>query len=45
VQLAVLVKMDLLASMVKMEEMELMERQVLLAFKDLLVWLVWLVHR
>jgi hypothetical protein len=37
--------MDLLALMVKTEEMELMERRVLLAFKDLLVWLVWLVHR
>jgi hypothetical protein len=37
--------MDLLASMVKMEEMELMERQVSLVLKELLVQLVRLVHR
>jgi hypothetical protein len=37
VQLALLVKMDLLALTVKMEEMELMEHQVQLVYKEPLV--------
>jgi hypothetical protein len=37
--------MDLLASTVKTDEMELMERQVSLVLKELSVQLVWLVHR